>query len=1128
MSRRITALKPLQHEQGLAADPQIHAAVSASAGTGKTQVLTARVLRLLLGGVRPETILCLTFTKAGAAEMANRIGERLAAWVRMKDADLRKDLFAIGERNDDAQLAVARKLFARVLEAPGGLRIQTIHSFAQTLLAAFPTEAGIAPGFQPIEGRAEQELARRTLAELASDAEARGDNGLIEDIQTLSMRLGEGGAEEYLLTSARHADALAALGPAEGIEGKLRALVGLPDEDVGQLTEYLCSDDKFDTSTLEAVQAANHRWGTQTGLGHVETIAAWLDRDASGRASTIDELASVFLTGKGEPRKVTTGQLKVAPQYGDMADAMIGDIGHIIALRNAAALAAIQAAGLRAGQAYAEAYVAAKRAQGVADFDDLIRWTRALLDKPGMGDWVRYKLDRRTDHILVDEAQDTNEHQWAIVDALTQEFFTGSSESEQRWRTLFMVGDFKQAIFSFQGTNPKEFEDARRRVAGKVAALDEAALDDREIITREFRELSISASFRSAPAVLQLVDEVIRDLGHEALGLADRPEPHSAFFDDRPGQIEWWPAFEVEEDEGDSGEESWLSDADRQYATRIAQTVKAWLDDKPVMASTGRPLSAGDILILVRSRGELASLIVARLFAAGVAVAGIDRLHLHRPLAVKDLLAAVTFAVQPLDDLNLANLLVSPLIGWDQDQLYKVAFGRKTSLWGAVLDKRGEGHVDEAVAVMDALLEMADFTTPARFLETILSGPIQGRRKLLRRLGQEARDPIEELLSAALEFEASETPSLERFLAWFGSGDVEIKRDPSAPADAVRVMTVHGSKGLEAPLVILADATADPARLGAPNPPLDFEVDGEIVPLIRPRKSERIEPFEGQIAREEALDLAEHWRLLYVALTRARERLVVAGVKKRGEGVNSWHSAVERAMTAMGAEDIGEGVLHFASEQRALTGRKAGKRAAVAHALPDWLHTEAPQEARPPRPLAPSAQVEDDAAYPPPSPAMAAAARRGTLLHALFERLPGVEPDKRHEVALAWLERSAGVSDAAQRGEMADLACAIIGDAGHAALFGDGSLGEAPIAATLPDGRVIAGTVDRLLIEADKVSIIDFKTGLSVPAGPNDVPTSHQRQMAAYREALQAIFPGRRVEAALLYTAGPKLIVLDG
>ena len=472
MSRRLKPLPVLEGEQRRAVDPSAHAAVTASAGTGKTQVLTARVFRLLLGNVRPETILCLTFTKAGAAEMANRIGERLAAWVRMPDATLRKELFALGEDNSPPMLDHARRLFARVLEAPGGLRIQTIHAFAQTLLAAFPAEADITPGFRPIEGRAEQELARRTLADLVAMAESNGDGGLIADIQALSMRLGEDGAISYLADCARKAEAFAGLGPRDAIEPKLRKLVGLPEEDVADFLANACDDDSFDCALLRSIAAANVGWGTSTGRGYVGAINDWLALDSAGRLDTLHSVAKVVMKADGDPRAVSSGQLKADPDYQQLSDDAHGMLAWLVQMKSAAGLVAIQAAGLRAGQAYAAAYTHAKQAAGVADFGDLIAWTRRLLETPGMGEWVRFKLDRRTDHILVDEAQDTNADQWAIVKALAGEYFTGSSETERRWRTLFMVGDFKQAIFRFQGTDPQEFEAMRRYTRDAAAALE--------------------------------------------------------------------------------------------------------------------------------------------------------------------------------------------------------------------------------------------------------------------------------------------------------------------------------------------------------------------------------------------------------------------------------------------------------------------------------------------------------------------------------------------------------------------------------------------------------------------------------------------------------------------------------
>jgi ATP-dependent helicase/nuclease subunit A len=1137
MGRRFNPLPLLEGAQAAAVEPRIHAALSASAGTGKTQVLTGRVLRLLLSGVDPETILCLTFTKAAAAEMANRVGARLAAWVRLRDADLRKELYALREDTGAETLQRARRLFARVLETPGGLRIQTIHSFAQALLAAFPAEAGITPGFTPIEGRAEQELARATLANLLADAEACGDERLTADVQCLSLRLGEEGAVKYLMLCAGASESLQAFGPPEMIEPILRRVMELPEESVADFIAHQCHDDRFDCDLLEAIADANRRWGAQTGLGHADVIDRWLGLSPIERAAALPQLRKVVLTEK-ETLRISAGQSKAEPHYEAHAGRLSTLIGELLRIQNGANLAADMAAALRSGQAFAAAYARAKRSAGVADFNDLIAWTRRLLAMPGMGEWVRYKLDRRTDHILVDESQDTNREQWEIVQALAAEYFSGAGAGGDRGRTIFMVGDFKQAIFGFQGTNPQEFENARQWVRERSAVLlegDEEALPGAVL---EFRDLSIEASFRSAPAVLDLVDAVIDEVGYQKMGLPDEPRRHRPHFYARPGMVELWKPFALQaEDNGEEGEEGWLGEDARRYASELAKQVRRWLDEAPVLASTKRPMTAGDVLVLVRSRGELASLIVARLFEEGVPVAGIDRLHLQEPLAVKDLLAAVAFAVQPLDDLNLANLLVSPLIGWSQELLLELAFGRAhVPLWQRLGERAGDSpEFRQARDLLGSLLTMADFTTPHRFLETILSGPIEGRRKLYHRLGLAARDPIDELLSSALEFEQQEIASLDRFIAWFARGEVEIKRDPSTPSNMVRVMTVHGAKGLEAPIVILADATTDPARLGGISRTIDFPVPGVgTVPLIRPRKAERAAPFDALIAAEEARDLEEHWRLLYVGLTRAEERLVVAGLEpKTKDGLraeNCWHMRVERALVSLGAQDVEdpvwERVLRYRGEvASAVVKPKPGPMTLGCPAVPDWARTMAPPEARPPRPLAPSAIAEDKESAPP-SDAMRMAAERGTLIHQLLERLAEVELEQRNATALRWLEQSAGLSDAIARKEIADTVCSVLSDARFSALFGEGSLAEAPLAATLSDGTVVAGTVDRLLIEPDRVSVIDFKTG-RVPVSQSAIPASHRAQMSAYTQALRVIFEGREVRAALLYTSGPKLFELE-
>ncbi|MES2147457.1 MAG: double-strand break repair helicase AddA [Pseudomonadota bacterium] len=1132
----------LGSEQSLATDPFADATLSASAGTGKTHVLTSRVFRLLLNGAAPESILCLTFTKAGAAAMAERIGTRLARWVRLSNAELGRELGELGEDIGPATRERARQLFARVLDAPGGIRIQTIHAFAQSLLAAFPAEAGVTPGFKPIEGRAADELVHRTLSDLMANAEASGNEALIGDVQALSRRLGERDAISYLRLCASREEDMTKFDAAT-IERALRVRMGAPDCDIDAYLADHCSDDKFDCALLHAIADANRGWGGSYGQSHWEAISQWLQLEPAARSRSLDLLRYVVFKKSHEARLVSKGQLKIDPDYQSKSDQLADTISELLSIQSACALAADMAAGLRAGQAFAAAYARAKRAAGVADFNDLIGWARDLLEQDGMGDWVRFKLDRRIDHLLVDEAQDTNADQWAIIGALVEDFYSGASDGEERWRTLLMVGDFKQAIYGFQGTNPREFERMRalfKDKADEFRAAEEAA-DDGVRQSRDFHDLSMSASFRSAQGVLDAVDAMIAVTGWEAMGLPRAPEPHRSAARNAAfaATVELWAPFALASGNDlaadDDDEEGWIDLRERRYAERIAEQVSQWINYGERLDSTGAAIKPGDILILVRSRKELASLIVARLFEAGVPVAGIDRLHLHEPLAVQDLLAAMSFAVQPLDDLNLANLLVSPLLGWSQEELLDLAASRKGRLWPALRDRApGNPRAAEARDVLLQLLNMADYTTPARFLETILSGPIGGRRKLTKRLSMAARDPIDELMSSALQFERDDIPSLERFLAWFRRGDVEIARDASAPANEVRVMTVHGAKGLEAPVVIIADAHADPAKLGQLGP-IEADLDGARVPVVRPRKDELVEPFAGIIADHQLASLEEHWRLLYVGLTRAIDRLVVAGLLPANGKLPlaSWHSKMGEALERLGASEerhsLWGSVQRYSSVGKSpakASGKPAAAAALPAVEIPSWAKRPAPKEERPPRPLAPSAIAKDDVAAPPPSIAQREAAQRGIWIHALLERLVEVVPEQRHAAAQRWLEQSAGVGDGAQRSEIADQVCGILSDPRYSSLFGVGSLGEAPLAATLADGQVIAGTVDRLLVETDRISVIDFKTG-RVPRDAGDIPSAHRAQMAAYAAALALIFPGRAVRSALLYTSGPRLFELE-
>ena len=1116
-------LQPLTDDQAHGAAPPDHAWVSASAGTGKTQVLTARVLRLLLGGAVPERILCLTFTKAAAAEMQGRIFDRLAAWATADDAALRHDLEAIRAETDAETCTRARQLFARVLEARGGLNVQTLHGYAQSLLASFPLEAGIAPGFAALDDRSALNLRGRVLAESIEAAALAGDTGFAHDLAEISIASGEMRLAAIAATLVRHYEAISQLGVPMGFEAQLRRKFGLPTDgsSADVLGAMVAELDHLGLRRLAKVYADD---GGKQADEKGETLFWWLDLALHAQVEHFSALHRVFHKLDGKPfATLVPGGKRADPHHVSQAARLCEAIGAVHDCKVLFDVAATAARHLRVGARLGGAYADHKRRAGVIDYDDMIARTARLLTQAGMGDWVRYKLDRRIDHLLVDEAQDTNADQWAIVGALTDEFFDGEGARDVH-RTLFVVGDFKQAIFSFQGSDPHVFNDNRDIFQGKAA---DALLG--------WRDVPLSASFRSVPAVLEVVDAVVEELGAQAFGRPDPIPAHVAARGDLPGSVTLWPPLAPEVADEEADEVAWLPKAQVQMAHRLAQQIAAWLDpDAPLMLpARGRAVQPQDILVLVRSRGEFVGALVAALHDLNVPVAGVDRLRLTAPLAVQDCLALIRFALQPGDDLTCAALLTSPFLGWDQDALFALAHRRKGSLWSALREAGSP-----AAKWLGEVLALADFTAPYEFLETILSGPLQGRRKLLQRLGGEAREAVAALLAQALAFEAANAPSLQGFLSWVEADDVDLKRDPEAPVDAVRILTVHAAKGLQAPVVVLADATAAQQAESGGHVMLELGDPPVEVPVFHGGKAGRLGPIETRAEAADADRAAEHWRLLYVALTRAEDLLFVGGALPRARIAtsepklpeDSWYAHVERAVVDKW-DPADEPDALWGSVRRHRAGSAppvldaAPAEAIPVAALPAWALVQATPEVRPPQPLSPSAIAADDIAQPPPGPAALAAARRGQLLHTLFERLPGVASEDRARVGAAWLARIAPELDEVTRATLLDTALSIIEAPRFAALFGPDALAEAPIAATV-GATVIAGKVDRLLIEADRVQLIDFKTGLKVPATADEAAPYHLRQMAAYVAALARILPTKRVDAALLYTATATLIEL--
>lgn len=1113
-------------EQQIAADPARHVWVAASAGTGKTHVLTDRMLRLMLAGSPPDRILALTFTRAAAAEMQNRIVKRLGQWLGAGEAELAAELEALGVAPTVAALKRARGLFARALDVPGGLKVQTLHAFAQGLLAAFPMEAGLPPGFTALDDRDARQLKRRALSECIAEAQSAGDAQFLQDLAELSVLKGEGGLMQALDTLIAHSDSILNFRDAAGLCAAVRGWLGVGEgEGRGERLAERLAPGVFDDDRLETLCARLGQWGTKTSTALAADGRHWLSLPGDGRLAQFPLLSGVVLTKAGEPRSFRQGEAK-APGLQALAEGLVAHLQALMDFDRQVLTAELAGRVLRAGHRVVDRYRRLKRAALAIDYDDMIALTVALLGPAGMPGYIGWKLDSRFDHVLVDEAQDTNERQWKIIGRIVEDFFAGDAE---RRRSLFVVGDHKQAIYGFQGTDPRVFEDWRLRISPQAEAGG-----------RPLDVVDLALSFRSGPAVLEVVNAFLQQIGHRALGMAQEPPPHRPNRSSAPGEVVLWPVVTPDGEAGDDEEEEedGSEAADRAMARKLAGQIARWLTpgDPERLWLAARNTWAGPehILILLRKRSWLMGALVAELHERRVPVAGVDRLLLTEPLAVLDLIALVRFAVQPEDDLNLSCLLVSPFLGWAHEDIRRLSHGRP-GLWEALGRASAEQEgAATARAWLGSVLSLADRVGPYAFLDSILSGPLQGRRRLLARLGSQANDPIDELLQQALAYERQNPPGLAGFLGWVEADGSDVKRDAEAAAGQVRLMTIHGSKGLEAPVVVLADSAHQ--RRARRDDHLVVDVPGVgPLPIFHPRQADTPARLRAGKERLAETDAEEDLRLLYVGLTRAADHLYIGGAagaraaKRLGTDTDtSWHGRLAPVIAGLPGVERVETPWGEALRLRGGVWTEPGSAAtpvapeAATHDLSQVITSVAPPPGRPMRPLTPSAAPE----APPEGPAadaMRAAALRGSRIHKLFERLPNVPPEQRRAQALGWLHAQ-GEGEAAGEAMVAEV-LAVMEDPAHAALFGPTALAEAPVAG-LVGMQVVAGIVDRLLVEPDRVLIVDFKTGLRVPESAGQAPVAHLRQMAAYREVLRRAFPSRRVEAALLYTSAPKFLLL--
>ncbi|MDQ8028808.1 MAG: double-strand break repair helicase AddA [Brevundimonas sp.] len=1121
-----------------AADPGQSVFVTANAGSGKTSTLVDRVARLLLREVQPGEILCVTYTKAAAAEMQARLFDRLGEWAVMDDAGLAQSLADLDGRDPASlsgpELSDARRLFAKALETPGGLKIQTIHAFCEKLLRRFPIEAGVTPGFTVLEDQAALALSHGAREELARAALRDADGRIGQAYSHFAVELDWGAFQSLLAMIEADRDKLAdyvarvVAGTAPGPH----MLVGAhPDDTVegleGDFIRFLDRDEWLDVASAMATGGTN-------------------DQKCADRMRAADwsfaGIADVFLTA-GEPRKAMATSKAPPTAGGWLADLQMKYVATLERVRRVR-VARDTIHVLTLAEAHARLYEQAKADSGALDFGDLVARTVELLTRRASAAWVLYKLDGGIEHVLVDEAQDTAPQQWDILKALTENFFAGEGASrftpapvsgERLDRTLFAVGDEKQSIYSFQGARPERLRQESQRYDMIVQGAG-----------GRFEGVELAKSFRSTPEVLRFVDAVFAgpERARALVGESVAAVPtHRAMREADHGCVDLWPLHEevkgpdreawdapVDEETAGSARKRLAADLARMIRTQV-ESGAAVYDRK----SRGlRPSGYGDFLILVRRRDATFEEIIRALKTAGVPVAGADRLKLSSHILFDDLIALARFVLFPEDDLSLAGLLRSPFCDVDEDGLFALAGAdpKRRRLWRELRDRAAERpEWSRARDMLEFALSMRD-RDPFAFFSALLNRVddtgLSGRARVLRRLGREAEEAIDETLNQVLAAEDRGAIDLETCLARLEAADVEVKRELEGPRGEVRVMTVHGAKGLEAPIVILPDTTSRAKAQGPSLMPVTLP-DGAEAWLMCPGSSkEDCEASRGARDARQARTDAETLRLLYVALTRARDRIVVMGKGsgriKAGFDEGSWWDVIQAAFDGLGGEvRTVDGVRRFGVDPARLPPQ--GVAAAGRTAAPDWAQVSPAPD--PAARIASPSKMDEILRLPAPSPLATGAGglgrfRRGDLIHRLLERLPEIDPAERSEAAVRLLSRERDLSEE-QRSEMISAAFDVLDDARFAPVFGAGSRPE--VALTGRVGAVpVSGRMDRLVVTPERVLVADYKTNRPAPDRIEDADPAYVLQLAVYVSVLRQLYPDRRVEAALVWTDGPKLM----
>ncbi len=1098
-------------------NPAVSAWVMAHAGSGKTHALVRRVIALLLNGADPRSIWCVTYTTIAASEMLERTFEQLQTLAaNHDDAALQKTLTSyLGYAATAAHVQLLREVALKISYPANALRCTTMHGLCQYILRIFALELGLSPTMHVLEEEAQADMLADACRHILSQA-LMPDHHASEAVQFILSALGSYAALEGLLSSMMQQRSAWLDLRRHRPDAKARAafIYQACGATYGLSRAALLADIHAATPPEMQALAEHLRSGTKTDHAHAERIVAWLHATEHQHAARFDDYAAVFVTEKGEARKSIGGKhLQKTPPLASLA---VREQARI--LRACDALSALACAQGSAHMAtlfdmVEAAYGDAKRASGALDFDDMAFFVQQLFSSPESAGYVMQKLDQRVHHLLLDEAQDTSPEQWRILMAMVEEMFAASAGADGA-RSVFVVGDTKQSIYSFQGAAPWLLDQQR-------VYLEQLA----NVHRVPFVIRTLSEVRRSAPGILQLVDAV-GEVAPIRRGWMEEAIAHRSYRKAAASRICWLPAFE---DGEAAAREAYALPAHGEATSRgehhLCEALAEHIATRLLADASLRPR---DIMIIVRRRGRLVPALIRALSARGIAVAGTDRIKLSAHCIVQDIVALVDWCFQPEDDLALAHVLRSPIGGLSEDALCEIAHARVGSLWQA-LACNPQYH---ALATELQAYRAARHVPVYRFLSQLVDG-YHHRDHYTARLGSDAAVILNELMDMACILEASGKGDVLSFAARMKQSNTEIKR-PASAENSVRILTVHGAKGLEARWVILADMAEMPSTTKDRFFLLAHE--RAQVPLIAiGAHAARASAYTRAKAQRKSMLEDEYYRQFYVAITRARDELTFATARKTSYHDECWHALAQQVIQRLpGVETDDTGALIWrhtpdVSDAEQPEAKKAEPSpAALDEArLAHWQAVAAAgMPLQPQRQiLSPSRLGGKDEEAPPHAEKMMDDAHDpralGTVVHGLLSWWHDAVTRPQIEAFV----RASGLSD--HDGKLAlTMTMRLIETPEMRALLMLPHRAEQAVAASSVAGPFTYGVMDRLIIRAHDWLMVDFKTSTRVPA-VSSPPQAYVAQLAWYRHVLQQAYPHQQITCGLWWVSAPRLDIIE-